>query len=524
MAPAYPSMVEENDDQKDPKALPHPLEAAFGRIFEFLFVAAMSPEALKAAAVKMSTKDAVVAWADSQHTEQLEQKHHKALPQAAPEVKGGNFAAMTEKFGNLADTIAARELYELQRKRESQEVEFGVKKFEKLSPIIRNTLLMFSVVPGLTQDNIEELEPTGGALSLLEISSGTVVRQILHNYMRQKGCMVHLQLGMCNSLKTLIISSFTEVFTLSNLSVFHCDPEKVGDGIDENESAILTEKANLGELKREDISKLTKNEKYLPMDFWGYEHMVKNFQVLAAFLGGEDCLTSREWKKVLQHAREHQALYKKYERENDIFYISLCNNLNQRTQTAIHSGAGGCIDEIKKNHIDFSNIFDDIEFNRYHIRRPSWIPKKRKQEQKQHAGGDGGGAGNGFTGITSPTKKKIGRGEIVINDNQHEDCKVPTPGNYHEVFSPKFLDKRYPKHEDGTEKCNNWHHGGRCRSKCSRIESHKKTLTKKEIAEGKEFVVRAFERWSAANKNGAVPPGQPPTNNDNEEEKAEGED
>ena len=187
---------------------------------------------------------------------------------------------------------------------------------------------MFTIIPGMTQDDITEVKPTENALSLLEVNSGSVIRQLLHNYMRQKGCMVHLQLGMCNSLKNLIIASFTDVFTCSNLYISHCGPEKVGDDLDENESAILTEKENLGELKKDDIAKLTKNEQYLPTDFWGFEHMLRNFLTLVSYIGGENCLTVQARKRALSHAQQHQALYKRYEKENEYFYLSVCNDLN----------------------------------------------------------------------------------------------------------------------------------------------------------------------------------------------------
>ena len=42
-------------------------------------------------------------------------------------------------------------------------------------------------------------------------------------------------------------------------------------------------------------------------------------------------------------------------------------------------------------------------------------------------------------------------------------------------------------------------------------------LTEKEVATGKEFVLKAFGRWSADKKKGAVPPGNPPKNDEGEE-------
>ena len=160
--------------------------------------------------------------------------------------------------------------------------------------------------------------------------------------------------------KNLIIASFNDAFSISNLCIFHCGPEKVGEDISEDQAAILAEKAILGELKKEDITILTKNEKFLPSDFWAYEHMVTNYYTLVCFIGGENCLTARAWKKVIDHAKRHQALYQKYEREHEYFYVSVCDDLHRCTQTCIHSGASGKAEEIKTHHLNFNGIFDDI--------------------------------------------------------------------------------------------------------------------------------------------------------------------
>ena len=128
---------------------------------------------------------------------------------------------------------------------------------------------MFTVVNGMTQDEVDELTPTDNSLSLLEVNSGPVIKELLQNHLKSKGCMAYLQPGMCNSLKSLIIASYNYAYNPSNLCVFHCGPEKVGEDISEEDIVMLTEKANINKLKREDIAKLTKNETYLPQRLLG---------------------------------------------------------------------------------------------------------------------------------------------------------------------------------------------------------------------------------------------------------------
>ena len=118
-------------------------------------------------------------------------------------------------------------------------------------------------------------------------------------------------------------------------------------------------------------------------------------------------------------------------------------------------------------------------------------------------------------------KRNYGRGEVVINEKVEADMKVPSAVTYQELFSPDYIGKlKYVNHDDGTHKCHNWHHHGRCWTNCDRAASHKKTLSKEEIAKGKKFVSEAFGKWSAAKGKGDVPDGHPPKK-DNEKPKNE---
>ena len=516
------------DPASEPTALAHPLEPSFERIFDFLFLTATGEKEIKPVSLRVCTKAATSRWTDEQHSKFLKHRSHTSPPQAHPMMGvDPRMVELTQKFGSLTDVIRKREEYELEAKAE-KEIEKrdkgnGVKKFEKLSPIIKNIAIMFTVVEGMNQEDIDELAPTKNALSLLEINSGPVIKELLQNHLKAKGCMAYLQPGMCNSLKSLIIASYNDAYNPSNLCVFHCGPEKVGNDVTEEEIAILTEKANINKLKMEDIAKLTKNETYLPRDFWAYEHMIINFQELCAYIGGANSITTMAWAKIVRHAKQNQLAYKKYERENDLFYISLCDDWMRRTQTFIHSGASGKLTDQKREHIDFMPTLMDIEFHRYHVRRPCWMPRpKRKADNtnNQNGGGSGLGGGGNLNGKQENKRRNYGKGEIVVNDNLEEDMKVPSAVTYRELFSPDYIGKlKYVNHEDGSHKCHNWHHSGRCWTNCKRIASHKKKLTKKEIEEGKKFVLQAFGNWSAAKGKGDVPDGHPPKNEEADKKK-----
>ena len=74
-------------------------------------------------------KEKSTMWAEKQHEDLLARRHHLAAPQSAPTTNPDVLDKMSDKFGTLADAITAREQFELQQKREKQELVSGAKKF-----------------------------------------------------------------------------------------------------------------------------------------------------------------------------------------------------------------------------------------------------------------------------------------------------------------------------------------------------------------------------------------------------------
>ena len=121
------------------------------------------------------------------------------------------------------------------------------------------------------------------------------------------------------------------------------------------------------------------------MDFWAFEHMVKNFKTITSYLFGPDCLLARSWNIVLEHANKNQATYKRFEREYQYFYVSLLDELRRRTQTFIHSAADGLVATLKTKQLDFSVILEAVENHTYFVRRPSSLPKRKQDNTNTSA-------------------------------------------------------------------------------------------------------------------------------------------
>ena len=149
------------------------------------------------------------------------------------------------------------------------------------------------MVPGMTQTNLDEIEPTDNFRSFIGIKSGTsTINSALQHALRSKGCIAYLQNGICNDLKNGIIASNPDPFERNGLCVFLTAPEELRQ-VKAERKAELEEKSARNKLSAEDITLLTTNEAYLPHDFWAFEHMVRNFIELVSYLLGPECLIAR---------------------------------------------------------------------------------------------------------------------------------------------------------------------------------------------------------------------------------------
>lgn len=479
----------------------HPLEDSFGRILNFLFYAMMKTKALEPTTLMVCTKSSTTTWCEQQHSlclQRGEEKTEKRMQPLPQDIQGRQeLVDLSHNFGQLTKAMTDKTLLDIQRDVEKTN---GEGKFRKLPPMMKNTIIMFTMVPEMSQDDLGEIKPTEFFLSILSMTSGTVARDTLHHIMKTKGCLVCLQDGMCAGIKNGTLQS-TDIFDINGLTPFHCGPEPCGKQLTLEQRAVLEETAALGKMTKDDIALLTKSENFLARDFWAYEHQVRNFTMLCEIIGGEDCLTARAWRTVLKHARRHEATYKRMEKEHKIYYISILDELHRKTQSFIHSCAHGKKDELNLKQLDFSRIFEEVENHKYYAKRPLWLPKEQPKRKPQT--GEGGG---GYPGRGGPPKKRLfngkERGDLVYNNDICEEMKVPKPDTYEKVFHPDYWRKvpacNYP---DGSEKCHNWHHRGRCHSKCDRISSHSKKLTKEEIACGKEYVKKVVENYKKAQAN-----------------------
>ena len=164
---------------------------------------------------------------------------------------------------------------------------------------------------------------------------------------------------------------------------------------------------------------------------------------------------------------------------------------------------------MKTNQLSFETICEKVETFEYTVRCPVWM-KKRENENNVQQRNDG----------NSGKRQHYSRGRQNLDrttaTNQHIDDQMCLPATvkFGDVFrqenrqgTPNLL------HQDGTERCLNFHHRGRCRHNCRSQQSHNKTLNYQEKADGRKYMRTLLGKFNARTNNPrpTVPNGKPRT-------------
>ena len=132
---------------------------------------------------------------------------------------------LVERIGELTAEMARRHLADMEEKKEAKTNE-TTRKFDALPPIVRNITIMCTMVPGMEQEDLQEITPTEAWNSFIGLKSGTYIQSTLQHVLRSKGCLVYLQNGMCNEFRHGTIASYPDPFERNGLCIFLMSPEE----------------------------------------------------------------------------------------------------------------------------------------------------------------------------------------------------------------------------------------------------------------------------------------------------------
>ena len=164
------------------------------------------------------------------------------------------------------------------------------------------------------------------------------------------------------------------------------------------------------------------------------------------------------------------------------------------------------VSKLRTKQIDFTFLMENIEGYTYHYHTPKWLKSRKRSIDEQGSSGSGSAPKSLHSeDKRSPNppgnknKQEDKRGEKIINRNVNEKLKVPSEFKYGDIFRPEQLrGLTAENHDDGSIKCNNWHHRVFCYGKCKLRASHEKKLSESEITRMQKYKDTLIEKWKSA--------------------------
>ena len=465
------------------------LADSYHGIFAFLWSVQQGLKSHPGVALPNCMKEKTSKWVKKTHDANLLRSlpQDRELPPPMGSFSAGNpvETSLSLEFKNLARAISAKHLSDLREKKEGKS-EKNTLKFEKLSTLKQNTMIMFQVGPGNDQDDVEVMKPPQNMLVCLNQKSASDVAGTLHHHAARAGVMVNFESGLAAAIHQNNIASSPRASDINNCTVFLIHPGNKKQSLTARDSLLYQMKAEYGNLEQADVEALISMKPFAPFDFSSYLHMLKGMEFLCTFLGGEHCYSAQGWRMAREHAEMNEFLYEDRKEENAMLFASLLNDFHRRHMTFIHSLEDKQVSSMAVEQMDFSRVTKKLDSFEYVVNRPSWIPKRDpKDRQKQD---------NDKNKRQKPNNGFRAKAESINNPKQDPDLKLPAGMKFGDVFKDKYGIEPV-EHPDGTKKCNNWHYRGWCIKDCKFGDSHNKELTEDEKKKCKEYVTKLVERY-----------------------------
>ena len=481
----------------------------FHKILQFLW-AVMKDDIAGSPIILCSKKD-TKKWEDEQH-----ESHIKRQAQSTPTIlpqppSQDHTAALNQNIIELTNAITAEKIPGV--KSQDDEEGNGWKKFKKLPLVTRNVIRLLTITEDTYETDLPDLKPTENMLEIIAAGSPGAIIQNIHLYFASNGNLCNPEPAAGTALKHGFLCSIPNANSINvGLCVFLYPHESYGEALSAEKMMQLAEQAGSNQkYDHTDLKLLTDIKVTIPKSYDSFFHMLKNIHFVTQHLGGPQCIGALAWESAIDHARNNERVYRDQAKQNPDLYLSILNDYHRRFMTFLISCGFGKWNKIQTRQLHFERIFEGIKEETYIIRTPSWaklLAPKRLHSQistEPHPG----------SVPSTPVKRaRLERNKRVVNPNFDEELSVPHPLTFQQIFSLENRRKITPAlHDDGSIKCNNYHHRGYCRERgCHYAHSHTKTLSAKEKVAAKNFLHACIAKFNAEKNNTdpAVPNGLPP--------------
>jgi len=469
---------------------------------KFLWSLCHNPDKINGVPTATCTIPSTMNWLDKIHEEHIPRRQVQPFPipaarYALPPVHHGpddNVASSLNKLATTLDFHYENELKERAEKKKKKDE----KQYDNLSSVQKTTVKFVTITKDHTEEDAPNLEPTPTMKILLEQSSSIKVQaQLQHEFSKRKHICA-LSSGMCTSIKQGTIASQPSYTDINGISPFCTPNENKDDKMDHATMLYMSEQLELGKVCAADVKMITKLSITFPKEFNDFVHFLKNFCLLLQLLTGQNSILSEALQSMVDHAIENERTYKDHAEDDWTFYPGVLDHVHKRTQMFIHSAGEGDFNKLKTKQLDFTFLMESIEGYNYVHHTPKWLRTRKRSLDEQSRSNSGGGGNHNSPNRqeNDKNKKDNKRGEKLINQHVDAKMKIPQEFKYGDVFRPEQRKGLTPEnHDDGSIKCNNWHHRGFCFSKCKLRSSHEKILSEGEKERMRKYSQTLIEKW-----------------------------
>ena len=472
-------------------------EKRFNRVLIFLWGIIQEPNIVKPTRLSLCTKTSTEAWLDELHDKHLKkrtlQQQQSYTSSIIQDESNLNNAAVA--IHKLSD-IWGRKVSLEEQEKEEREKKLKDKGFEKLSDVQQTVLKVITATDKNSDDDIKTMKPTEDMMKILSLKVGIKAQAHLQYEFNKHNHLCDVGLAMATQMKNGIIMSSPSINDINGMSPLFLPDQASEERLSGEVALRLEEQMSMNKITESDLKLITKCKIHFPKNFGEYVHAIKNFHRLTIIVAGKESIFASKIEILYEHAIEHERCYKEIEREHFHFYAFLLDLIHKRSQHFIHSATLGLISRLKISKLKFDDLFNKIEDGDLEPTKPKWLKNEKKRDFNHNIL-------NETEKNTSENKNKKKR---TSNENPSFDkeLKCPEDIQYRSIFHPgNRRGVEDVKHDDGSQRCNNWFFRGWCTENCPLKESHKKQLLPLEKQKCKEYLrklINKHKKWAAENK------------------------
>lgn len=416
----------------------------------------------------VATDSRVTKWSEGVHA-----AAHINRPDNLPHPQLTDISSqrLVEGINSLSHSINQAQNSKFSTETDDEDNEKPLKKWKKLDPVRRNTILFASTKDGINPAT----EPTDQLLTLLQ-SNGPAASHILQAW--HPDCFA-ITTGMASMITKGMIACTGSAFKINTFSPFFVPSNLIGpSGISPGDLLSLDIAESSGSINNDDRQKLTSSKPFIPSTLSHLQDQIDNYYHILCDILGKDSIVAMEVGDVAAHMRAHRSVYNDLFNEKEHFPARFLQAIHFHTQSIFRACATAPhVTDIPFSTFSLTSITSAASRHHIGFDTPKWYlatiqppPKPSHKHNNTPPSSANGSSQN------SNHQGNNNRRNITTNTSLPRDIGLKADENYSHLVNSTVREQceHLAVKINGRDICNNWHLRGWCMTNCQRKESHTK--------------------------------------------------